>query len=346
MKYKYKISVIIPTLNSEKYLDLSLKSIFNQKNIDKFDVIIVDAFSKDKTRQIAKKFPVRIIDNNLVTGEAGKMLGLKESNYEIVAFIDSDNVISDKRYFEKAINILNKHQDLDIDCIEPIGFKFLKKDSAINQYCSLMGLNDPIEFYLGRFDKNNIIINDYTIFPKENLINNSKYLIDRLSFVNKLFPTFGANGTIYKKNKLKKIFNFNKSKYFFDVDVTLKIFVKNKKFTICKIRSDIIHFYCEDIFRFLKKQTRRVEHFLYFTKIKKIRVEDKKYLPIDVVIIIFLKFLFVFPILVDSINLAIKSKFKIKFLSHFFYSYLTTLIYFLIFLKYFINNNHKIFNYK
>ena len=346
MKYKYKISVIIPTLNSEKYLDLSLKSIFNQKNIDKFDVIIVDAFSKDKTRQIAKKFPVRIIDNNLVTGEAGKMLGLKESNYEIVAFIDSDNVISDKRYFEKAINIFNKHQDLDIDCIEPIGFKFLKKDSVINQYCSLMGLNDPIEFYLGRFDKNNIIINDYTIFPKENLINNSKYLIDRLLHTNKLFPTFGANGTIYKKNKLKKVLNFNKLKYFFDVDVTLKIFVKNKKFTICKIKSDIIHFYCEDVFRFLKKQTRRIEHFLYFSKIKKIRVKDKKYLPINLRIIIFLKFSFVLPILVDSVNLALKSKFRINFLSHFFYSYLTTLIYILIFLKYFINKNHKIFNYK
>ena len=209
-----------------------------------------------------------------------------------------------------------------------------------------MGLNDPIEFYLGRFDKNNIIINDYTIFPKENLINNSKYLIDRLSFANKLFPTFGANGTIYKKNKLKKILKFNKSKYFFDVDVSFKIFVKNKKFTICKIRSDIIHFYCDDIFAFLKKQTRRIEHFLYFTKKKKIRVEDKKYLPINLGIIIFFKFLFIFPILLDSINLAIKSKFKIKFLSHFFYSYLTTLIYILIFLKYFINKNHKIFNYK
>ena len=345
MKYKYKISVIIPTLNSEKYIDLSLKSIFNQKNIDKFDVIIVDAFSKDKTRKIAKKYPVRIIDNNLVTGEAGKMLGLKESNYEIVAFIDSDNIISDKRYFEKAINIFNKHQDLDIDCIEPIGFKFLKKDSTINHYCSLMGLNDPIEFYLGRFDKNNIIINDYTIFPKENLINNSKYLIDRLSFTNKLFPTFGANGTIYKKDKLKKILNFNKLKYFFDIDVSLKIFVKNKKFTICKIKSDIIHFYCEDIFRFLKKQTRRIEHFLYFSKIKKIRVKDKKYLPINLRIIIFLKFSFVLPILIDSVNLAIKSKFRINFLSHFFYSYLTTLIYILIFLKYFINKNIKIFNY-
>ena len=31
MKYKCKISVIIPTLNSEKYINISLKSIFKQK---------------------------------------------------------------------------------------------------------------------------------------------------------------------------------------------------------------------------------------------------------------------------------------------------------------------------
>ena len=167
MKFKHKISVIIPTLNSEKYLDLSLKSIFNQKNIYELEVIIVDAFSKDQTRKIAKKYPIKIINNILLTGEAGKMLGLKKSKYEIVAFIDSDNIIYDQNYFSQAIDIFNNHSNLNIDCIEPIGYKFLKDDSTINKYCAFMGLNDPIEFYLERFDRQNILYKDYTTFPKK-----------------------------------------------------------------------------------------------------------------------------------------------------------------------------------
>ena len=346
MKVKYKISVIMPTLNSEKYLELSLKSIFNQKNISELEVIIVDAFSTDSTKEIIKKYPLKLINNYLITAEAGKMLGLKKSKYDIVAFIDSDNVIYDRNYFRKAIDVFNNHLNLKIDCIEPIGYKFLKKDTIINKYCSFMGLNDPIEFYLQRFDRENVVFKDYTVFPKINIINNSKYIIDKLLPQNQNFPTFGANGTIYKKNQLKKYINFSKTKYLFDTDLTLKIFKKNKEFTICKIKSDIIHYYCDDLNKFIKKQSRRISDFLYYKFSSKVSKRERVNLSNIKTIKIFFKSIFVIPILMDSISISKKTFYKIGFFTHFNLFYITLSIYLFYILKFFLNISFRTLNRK
>ena len=53
------VSVIIPTFNSEKTLPNCLKSIKDQ-NDDKLEVIVVDNFSNDQTRQIAETFGGRV----------------------------------------------------------------------------------------------------------------------------------------------------------------------------------------------------------------------------------------------------------------------------------------------
>ena len=49
-----KISVIIPTYNSEKYIKKSLNSIFIQ-NFDNYEIIICDNLSNDNTINIIKK---------------------------------------------------------------------------------------------------------------------------------------------------------------------------------------------------------------------------------------------------------------------------------------------------
>ena len=50
-----KVSVIIPTLNEEKHLPKLLKDLQKQKNKD-FEVVIVDAYSDDKTCDKAHEF--------------------------------------------------------------------------------------------------------------------------------------------------------------------------------------------------------------------------------------------------------------------------------------------------
>jgi rhamnosyltransferase len=53
-------SIIIRTRNEEKWIEECLKRILSQ-NYNNFEVIIIDSGSKDKTLEIAKSFPVRII---------------------------------------------------------------------------------------------------------------------------------------------------------------------------------------------------------------------------------------------------------------------------------------------
>ena len=52
---KEKISIIIRTKNEERWIESCINSIYQQKKV-KFEIIIVDNFSTDKTVLRAKKF--------------------------------------------------------------------------------------------------------------------------------------------------------------------------------------------------------------------------------------------------------------------------------------------------
>ncbi|MFA5388684.1 MAG: glycosyltransferase [Candidatus Omnitrophota bacterium] len=51
------VSVVIPVKNGERYLDSALKAVFSQKTNFRFEVIIVDSGSTDRTGDIIKKYP-------------------------------------------------------------------------------------------------------------------------------------------------------------------------------------------------------------------------------------------------------------------------------------------------
>ena len=59
MNKKPKVSIIIPTKNSSKTLEYTLKSVISQsyKNIE---IIVVDNNSSDNTKQIAKAYNARV----------------------------------------------------------------------------------------------------------------------------------------------------------------------------------------------------------------------------------------------------------------------------------------------
>jgi glycosyltransferase involved in cell wall biosynthesis len=79
MEYPF-ISVVIPTYNSEKTLEMCLESIANQDYPkDKIEIIIADGGSIDRTLEIARRYTDKIFNNPLKTGEAGKAVGVKKS---------------------------------------------------------------------------------------------------------------------------------------------------------------------------------------------------------------------------------------------------------------------------
>jgi cellulose synthase/poly-beta-1,6-N-acetylglucosamine synthase-like glycosyltransferase len=83
------VSVVIVTKNEENIIEETLRSVFDLK-YPKFEVIVVDGHSTDRTVEIASKFPVRIYFDNGTVGSA-RNIGLHHSKYNFIAWIDADN---------------------------------------------------------------------------------------------------------------------------------------------------------------------------------------------------------------------------------------------------------------
>jgi glycosyltransferase involved in cell wall biosynthesis len=100
------ISIIIPSLNEESHIGMALRSIKEQDYPD-LEVILVDSFSKDKTREIAAGFGVRIVDYpGKVLG--ARLEGLKRSTGQWVMFLDADQILQPKA-IHRCVEQIRKH---------------------------------------------------------------------------------------------------------------------------------------------------------------------------------------------------------------------------------------------
>ena len=85
-----KVSIVIPTLNEEKTLPGLLESIKIQ-DFDDYEVIIADAKSTDKTREIAHNFGCRVVDGGRPA--AGRNAGAAVANGDFLFFLDADVIL-------------------------------------------------------------------------------------------------------------------------------------------------------------------------------------------------------------------------------------------------------------
>ena len=102
-----RVSFIMPTLNAGALLDNVLASITRQTYPrDRYEIILADAHSKDRTREIARKYGAVVLDDNGKNMEEGKRLALQHATGDYVVFVDADNEITHADYVELAVNAL------------------------------------------------------------------------------------------------------------------------------------------------------------------------------------------------------------------------------------------------
>lgn len=144
-----KISVIVLTKNSQKHLRQCIESILKQTYPD-FEVIVVDAESKDETIQILQEYktktnlPFRIeCVPSLITIGKARQVGLDLSKNEIIAFIDSDVELPYKNWLKNmseplqdemvaGVQTLAKNKDTDPPILKKIHSSFEYKNTVIN----------------------------------------------------------------------------------------------------------------------------------------------------------------------------------------------------------------------
>jgi glycosyltransferase involved in cell wall biosynthesis len=95
MYEKKDISVIIPTYNRGNYIVDTVTSVLNQ-NVDDVGIIVVDDGSTDDTRNVLEPYMgnIRYIYQENRGVSAARNRGVKESQGELIAFLDSDDVWS------------------------------------------------------------------------------------------------------------------------------------------------------------------------------------------------------------------------------------------------------------
>lgn len=92
-----QISIVIPTLNEEKFLPKLLQSLSEQSDKN-FEVIVVDGMSKDKTVEVARSFEGKISRFTVIQSDTRgvsyqKNIGAKKAEGEWILFIDADSIL-------------------------------------------------------------------------------------------------------------------------------------------------------------------------------------------------------------------------------------------------------------
>lgn len=97
-----KYSLIIPAYNEEEGLPVVLNDVFKLIN-ESYEIIVVDDGSTDRTREVAQRFPCRVISHIYNSGKGAAMkTGIKEARGESIIFIDADNTYPPEGILELA----------------------------------------------------------------------------------------------------------------------------------------------------------------------------------------------------------------------------------------------------
>ena len=105
---KNKISCVIHTYNSEKYLRECLSSV-SWCN----EIVMVDMYSTDKTLEIAKEFGAKIyMHENVGYADPARAFGLSQCSHDWILALDSDELIPEKLKDELLLSIEQNKQDV------------------------------------------------------------------------------------------------------------------------------------------------------------------------------------------------------------------------------------------
>ena len=113
-----RVSVVIPTFNSESFIAEALDSVFSQEGFD-LQVIVVDDGSEDSTVEVVRGFPGVLCIKQKNRGPASaRNTGLRVAKCDYIAFLDSDDLWPDGK-LQRQISLMEANPDVALifgDC--------------------------------------------------------------------------------------------------------------------------------------------------------------------------------------------------------------------------------------
>ena len=121
--YKYKLSIIIPMYNAEKYIGICLDSILGSNLLkEEYEIVIVNDGSQDKSPEIAQDYASRYSNVRYLTQEnqgqsTARNYGIKTCKGEYVWCVDADDKLISEQ-LPKIIDALDEYENLDILAVQ------------------------------------------------------------------------------------------------------------------------------------------------------------------------------------------------------------------------------------
>lgn len=97
-----RLSIVIPALNEERYLPRLLESIARQTFRD-YEVIVSDASSTDRTREVAEAAGCRVTVGPTAGPACARNLGAQLARGDILLFLDADVVLAMPQFLERTL---------------------------------------------------------------------------------------------------------------------------------------------------------------------------------------------------------------------------------------------------
>ncbi len=311
-KSSYSISIIMPTFNSEKTLEDSLKSIRQQEfDQTQVEILLVDGGSTDRTAEIAQKYHAAIIHNTRKLPEFAKQQGLLAAKGRYGIFIDSDESFINLNSLKNRIRIMEKFPF--VKNIVSTGQVCKKGEKGVVRYANFIG--DPFSNFVYRYNGYNRI-EDLTKQYKYKDIGNGILLNFEGCAV---LPLFDALGNMFEIETAREIYYRDGE----DKSYAANIFSNMVQQTRCAVvmKDDFLcHRAILNKKIYLNKLKWRVKNNLFRTEGVGFEQRRKKESGLYRKRLLFIPYcVLVVPVVLDAVRLTIKNR-DLYFLNHFWYT--------------------------
>ena len=258
------VTVIVPVYNGAAHLDKLLASLKDQTYPwERLRLVVVDDDSKDDTREIAARYGAKIARNGHHHIERGKAIGLAVAESEFLCFLDADNYLVDPGWLARSIALLE--EDPELVGAQSVRFHYRREDPPANRYCSLMGVNDPLAYYLKRRDR--LTGWEKTWRLPGRVEDHGDHWIG--AFTPEDMPTLGSQGFVTRRSLLKKV---NHDPYLFHLEANLELIRQgHRKYVLLK--SPVGHDHVDTARGFIRKCRRNIQLFYRYAGLRTYRYE-------------------------------------------------------------------------
>jgi glycosyltransferase involved in cell wall biosynthesis len=193
-----KLTALIPTFNEERNIEAVLQSVLFAD-----EILIVDSFSTDRTLELARKYPVRIIQREYQNSASQKNWAIPQATYEWILLVDADERVTP----ELENEIKNKLSSEP----EESAFWIFRKNFFMGRHMKHSGLNTDKVIRLFKRDlchyqdKNvhsEIETTGKVGFLKEKFTHNTYISLDDYIFKKNRYAWWSAKDHMKKKTKI------------------------------------------------------------------------------------------------------------------------------------------------